>query len=110
MFSKDCEYRIRSLIWIAVKSNKGERVNVTSITKQIDSPTAFTAKILQKLVKGGIVLSAKGPRGGFEITPVQMEETSLATIVEVLDGATIYNGYGLGLATCSEEKPCPIHF
>lgn len=46
MFSKACEYGIRSLIFIIMKSAKGERVTITTITEQIDGPAAFTAKIM----------------------------------------------------------------
>lgn len=38
-----------------------------AIAEQINSPVAFTAKILQKLVKSNIVCSVKGKHGGFEI-------------------------------------------
>lgn len=110
MFSKACEYGIRALIFLAMKSNDGERVNISAISKQIDGPEAFTAKVLQQLVKGGVVTSRKGPHGGFEISQKKMAETTLADIVAIIDGAKIYNGCGLGLKECSEEKPCPLHF
>lgn len=109
MFSKACEYAIRSLIFIAMKSKEGKRVNISAISKQIDGPLAFTAKILQKLVKAEIVMSLKGPNGGFEITPTKTAETTLATIVEIIDGSSIYRDCVLGLSECSEEKPCPLH-
>jgi len=35
------------------------------IAEEIDSPTAFTAKILQQLVKNKVIHSIKGPHGGF---------------------------------------------
>lgn len=109
MFSKACEYGIRSLIFIAMKSREGERVNISAISKEIDSPVAFTAKILQKLVKAAIVISVKGPYGGFEITPSKITQTTLATVVEIIDGSNVYKGCALGLSECNEEKPCPLH-
>ncbi|HBR55230.1 MAG TPA: transcriptional regulator [Flavobacteriaceae bacterium] len=110
MFSKACEYGIRSLIFIAMKSNEGKRVNISAISKQIDGPEAFTAKVLQQLVRGGVIKSIKGPHGGFEITSESMETTTLADIVAIIDGPKIYSGCGLGLNDCNEEKPCPLHF
>lgn len=92
-----------------MKSKEGKRVNISAISKQIDGPVAFTAKILQKLVKAEIVMSLKGPNGGFEITPTKTAETTLATIVEIIDGTSIYKDCVLGLPECSEEKPCPLH-
>lgn len=109
MFSKACEYGIRSLIFITLKSTDGNRLNVMDIADEIDSPVAFTAKILQELVKGNILTSVKGPHGGFTITNQSARKVRLYDIVKIIDGDTIYNGCGLGLKECSVNKPCPLH-
>ncbi len=110
MFSKACEYGIRSLIFITNQSLQERRVNIKDISKAIDSPTAFTGKILQKLVRANIVESIRGPRGGFYIEPKKLNTIKLAQVVEAIDGDKIYNGCGLGLKTCNEKRPCPMHF
>lgn len=109
MFSKACEYAIRSVIFIAVSSMKAERVGFKEIAKEIDAPEAFTAKILQKLSKSGIIDSVKGVGGGFEIPIYRLEQIKLCEVVNVIDGDAIYKGCGLGLAECSEIHPCPVH-
>lgn len=110
MFSKTCEYAIRATIYIANKSKEGTNVGLKDIAKNIDSPEAFTAKILQKLVKDDLVFSIKGPNGGFSLSNEQQEEVYLIDVVRCIDGSQTYDGCGLGLSQCSEEKPCPIHF
>ncbi len=109
MFSKACEYGIRATLHIAVQSEMGIRVSLKDIAKAIDSPEAFTAKILQLLAKNGIVTSVKGPAGGFEIAPKDAHRIKLSHIVAAIDGDSIYKGCGLGLKTCNENKPCPVH-
>lgn len=109
MFSKTCEYGIRSVIYIATQSIEGKRVKIAEITKHSDTPTAFTAKILGILTKANIVLSKTGPNGGFYIDLDQMKEIKLARIVDVIDGDTVYSGCAVGLAECSSENPCPLH-
>lgn len=109
MFSKACEYGIRATLYIAQKSLEMERVSLKDISSEIDSPEAFTAKILQQLVKNKIVISIKGPTGGFEIDPVQLEAVKLNQIVDAIDGDAIYVGCGLGLKECNENRPCPVH-
>ncbi|MET0760542.1 MAG: transcriptional regulator, partial [Flavobacterium sp.] len=47
MFSKTCEYGIRASIFIASQSYQNNRIGLKDIAKKIDSPEAFTAKILQ---------------------------------------------------------------
>lgn len=109
MFSKACEYGIKASIFIAINSWDGKRVSPKEISKEIDSPTAFTAKILQALVKHDIIDSVKGAYGGFEIDKRKISSIKLAQIVNAIDGDKIYNGCGLGLHVCDEDHPCPVH-
>lgn len=87
---------------------KGERAGIKQVVKGIDCPEHFIAKILQEMVRMGLVLSAKGPNGGFYMEKAQLKHT-LADVVRAVDGDKIFSGCGLGLAQCSEEMPCPIH-
>ncbi|MFD2824001.1 RrF2 family transcriptional regulator [Lacinutrix iliipiscaria] len=109
MFSKACEYGIRASIFIAKNSYEGRRVSPKEISKEIDSPQAFTAKILQDLVRHGIINSVKGAYGGFEIDKKDIATIKLSQIVIAIDGNTVFNGCGLGLQTCNENHPCPVH-
>ncbi len=108
MFSKACEYAIRAMIFIAQKSRHGERTGIKDISKGIDSPEHFMAKILQDLSRKGLVQSVKGPHGGFYMSEDNLTIT-LAEIVNAIDGDRLFTGCGLGLKACSEKKPCPIH-
>ena len=110
MFSKACEYGIKATIHISHQSQKGERVSLKAVAKAIDSPVAFTAKILQSLANNNIITSSKGPTGGYEIPKNEQAKITLHQIVEAIDGDNIYNGCGLGLKQCNEQKPCPLHF
>jgi len=109
MFSKTCEYGIRATIFIASQSYQNQRVGLKDIAKKIDSPEAFTAKILQILSKGNIINSVKGVGGGFEIPRETMREVKLAQIVNALEGDRVFTGCGLGLTNCSDDHPCPMH-
>ncbi len=109
MFSKACEYGIKATIYIASNSHEGKRVSLKGISKHIDSPEAFTAKILQILARENVVNSIRGINGGFEIEESQLEKIQLADIVKAIDGDAIYKGCGIGLKECNEIHPCPIH-
>ncbi|RYM35045.1 Rrf2 family transcriptional regulator [Brumimicrobium glaciale] len=110
MFSKACEYGIKATLYIAEQALKSDKkTGVKDISKAIDSPEAFTAKILQILTKKGIINSVKGPSGGFFIPKDRLELIKLSVIVKAIDGDQIYIGCGLGLNQCNEEKPCPVH-
>lgn len=109
MFSKACEYGIRATLHIAAQSLESNRVSLKQIAKAIDSPEAFTAKILQVLVKNNVIESIKGPNGGFEIAKAKIIKLRLSHIVTAIDGDSIYKGCGLGMKECNEKKPCPVH-
>ena len=108
MFSKTCEYGIKAMIFVAQKSKDGSRVGLKDIAKGTAAPEHFIAKILQELVRKKLVHSIKGPNGGFYMDQFDLK-TSLADIVRALDGNAIYTDCVLGLKTCNEKKPCPVH-
>ena len=108
MFSKTCEYAIRALMFVAQKSDIGRKVGIKEIANGIIAPEHFIAKILQELSRKGLVQSAKGPNGGFFLDEFSKKQT-VADIVRAIDGDKLFTGCGVGLKTCSEKKPCPLH-
>ena len=109
MFSKACEYGIKSMIYLASHSAKNEVSSLEEISKGINSPEAFTSKVLQHLVKSKLVVSIKGAKGGFKIEKEFLPTINLSTIVNAIDGDKLLVSCGLGLSHCNEKKPCPIH-
>ncbi|TDG35896.1 Rrf2 family transcriptional regulator [Pedobacter changchengzhani] len=108
IFSKTCEYAMRSVFFIAHRTSDGKKVGIKEISLGIDSPEHFLAKILQSLSKQDIVKSAKGPNGGFYMDEANLKRP-LADVVKAIDGRKIFTGCGLGLSYCSEINPCPLH-
>ena len=84
-------------------------MGLKDIATAISSPEAFTAKVLQQLVRGQLVTSVKGPTGGFELTAEQLRTVTLRQIVVAIDGGTMLLGCALGLTQCSTKEPCPLH-
>ena len=109
MFSKACEYAIRSCIYVASISELDGKVPLQAISNAIDSPPAYTAKLLQMLVQAKILNSSKGVGGGFSMNGMQLQNTLLADVVKAIDGDGIYTGCALGLKKCSSDKPCSVH-
>lgn len=109
MFSKACEYGIKASVYVALQSLQNRRVSLNEIASEIGSPSAYTAKILYQLAKSGILISSKGPTGGFQILNDQIGRIKLSDIVFAIDGDSIYEGCGMGLEKCNAAKPCPVH-
>lgn len=109
MFSKSCEYGIKAALFIATQSITKKRVKIGDIVRSIDSPEAFTGKILGVLSKNKIVDSYTGPNGGFEINEKNLHLITIADIVKAIDGDSFFNDCVLGLSHCDENRPCPMH-
>lgn len=110
IFSKACEYGIRATVYIATQSENSKKLSLNDIATNINSPAAFTAKILQQLVKNGIVNSAKGPKGGFWISTEACLETNMLQVVKAIDGVEVFSRCALGFQQCDSKHPCPMHF
>lgn len=109
MLSKTCEYAMRTLICIALHYKEEERVDLKKITETINAPLPFVIKIMQQLAKAGLVISKKGPNGGFFLTEAQ-RNMPLINIIKLIDGNELFTNCILGLKKCTENKPCPLHF
>lgn len=109
MFSKACEYGLKAMIYLAANSDEERLLNLEEISSNIGSPISFTSKVLQQLGKAKLISSAKGPSGGFKIEKDNLSKTNLYQIVVAIDGDNVFHGCGLGLHSCNEKKPCPIH-
>ena len=109
MFSKATEYALRATIYIAKKSTAEKKVGIEEISKAIDSPKSFTAKILQALTKDDIVVSSvRGPNGGFFLT-AKAKKLPVRSILQAMGEDEVLEKCVLGLKQCSEVQPCPMH-
>lgn len=109
VFSKTCEYGIRSTIFILLNSLHNQRVTLSDIANETRSPESYVAKILQTLVKEKVIISIKGPKGGFEIDSNRIDTLVLNDVVKAIDGEHLLTECCLGLLECSDQNPCPAH-
>lgn len=108
MLSLSCKAAIKAVVYLGSTSESGKRMGLVEIAGFIGENEHTVGKLLQKLVKEGLINSIKGPGGGFYLTDEQKQHR-LLQIVEAIDGADVFDQCGLGLSRCSETRPCPIH-
>lgn len=96
------------MFYIASNSTKEINVDLNTIANEQDIPKHFLSKILQLLVKNKLLISMKGPNGGFRLSR-PADSITLIEIVEAIDGLDIFNQCGIGFRECDESDPCPIH-
>lgn len=108
MFSTTCHYGLQAMLYIAVHGAEDRNIDLKRIAEDQDIPRHFLSKIMQNLVREGIIVSMKGPTGGFRLNR-PAGEISLLEIVDAIDGMEVFTTCGLGLKKCNDAKPCPIH-
>lgn len=109
MLSNACKYAIRAILYLAIETDDTNKIGVKKISEELETPQPFLAKLLQQLTKAKLVSSTKGPNGGFYLTEKD-KENAVWDIVINIDGTAKFDDCFLGLSTCSDESPCPIHF
>ena len=107
IFSNATEYAIRGLSELAARNISGP-VMLDDLVVGTGLPRDFVAKIFQKLVRAGILRSAKGRGGGFALAKAQ-HEVRLIDIVEAIEGPQLLDECVVGLEKCNDQMPCAQH-
>ena len=113
MLSSTCKYAIRAVIYLGIHGVGGVKVGIKEISKELNLPTPFLGKILQNLVRHKLLVSTKGPHGGFGIDK-DLGLVTLYDIIMIVDGDSIFETCLIGLKPCKKHlddqiNPCPVH-
>ena len=107
IFSSATEYAIRGVSELAARNAQGP-VLLDELVAGTGLPRDFVAKIFQKLVRAGVLRSAKGRNGGFALARPQHEIT-LMDIVEAVEGPQPLDACVVWLERCNDNMPCAQH-
>lgn len=109
MLSNTCKYAIRAVIYLAYHFEEGKKIGIKQISDQLDIPTPFLGKILQSLVKKKLLVSTKGPNGGFALG-TKGHNISLYDIVVAVDGDDMFHNCLIGNHPCQQgNTTCSVH-
>jgi Rrf2 family protein len=108
MLSNTSKYALRAVIYLALYASAEKKIGIREIAEKLAIPTPFLGKILQNLAKHQILDSSKGPHGGFCLRKPAMD-ISLMEIIEVIDGAELFDTCVIRTTKCSYDAPCSMH-
>ena len=108
MFSKTFGYALRAAAYVAIHGKGGKKLSLQELSKGLGIPHYFLGKIMQDLVRHGILDSVKGPSGGFYVNAATAR-TPLIDILKITDGNLVFNQCALGINRCNAASPCPLH-
>ncbi len=78
-------------------------MNVVKIAESTGTSRHHVAKVMQRLVKSGYLVSHRGPRGGFELKK-KPEEISFLEIYETIEGTIEINTCPMDKTTCPFDQ------
>jgi Rrf2 family protein len=105
MLSQTVEYALRAVVQLAYLSP--EASTTAELAKVTQVPPAYLAKVLQSLVKAGIVTSQRGIGGGVSLAR-DVRKLTILDIVNAVDPIKRIRTCPLDLATHG-TKLCPLH-
>jgi Rrf2 family protein len=105
--TKQADYAIRCILYLAFNST-GRTVMIEEISRTMDIPKSFLAKILQRLNKAGIVRSVRGIKGGFLLNR-ELSEISLLDVITSIDGPISLNRCAVEQDHCRRACICTVH-
>jgi Rrf2 family protein len=107
IFSRQCEYALQAVSYLALQP-AGKKTSIKELTMKLKIPYHFLAKILQNLTYKKLLVSQKGPSGGFSLA-LPAENITLFHIVEAIDGSAFATTCVMGFPECSAKSPCAVH-
>ena len=107
-FSKSFGYALRGILYVALMQDEQRKVQIDEIAVKLSVPKHFLGKIMQELVKAGLLQSTKGPYGGFGLTKETLS-TPLIKLVEITGNVNQFNVCVLQMRKCNGANPCPLH-
>ena len=107
LFSRQCEYAIQAVLYLALKP-AGEMTSAKELTKKLDIPYHFISKILQNLTYKKLIQSQTGPTGGFALAK-SAQKIQIKEIVEAIDGEEYSKKCVMGFPACDTKNPCAVH-
>jgi Rrf2 family protein len=108
VITRATEYAIRALLFLA-KQPKGQIVYKKDICESQKITPAFLTKILQPLIKDGIVGSQRGVGGGFYL----LKDPSRISVLDVIksqEGPIFLNHCLSPEELCKREETCPVKY
>lgn len=108
IFSQTSRYALRATAFLAERVADERPTPVAEIAAALDVPRNYLSKILHQLARSGVLVSERGPRGGFRLASPP-EAIRLLDVVEPVEPRSTERNCLLGRPTCSDETPCAAH-
>jgi Rrf2 family protein len=105
--SKKADYALIAMKHLAQKSASAQSTSAREIAEQYDIPIELMAKVLQRLVRTGLLVSTQGTRGGYMLSRAP-KAISVADVIQAIDGPLTVTACSTDNNECEQYGKCSI--
>jgi Rrf2 family protein len=104
--SKKADYALMAMKHLAVRGDSASS-SAREIAEQYDIPIELLAKVLQRLVRRGLLASQQGTRGGYQLARVPTRIT-VADVIQAIEGPVTVTACSTEEGTCDQFAKCNV--
>ena len=104
--SKKADYALMAMKHLAQKPG-APSTSAREIAEQYDIPIELLAKVLQRLVRTGLLVSTQGTRGGYTLSRAS-SSISVADVIQAIDGPFTVTACSSENNDCEQFSKCSI--
>ena len=109
--SKKADYALMAMKHLALKAGgaaaPASASSAREIAEQYDIPIELMAKVLQRLVRTGLLVSTQGTRGGYALSRASASIT-IADVIQAIDGPFTVTACSTEKNDCEQYSKCSI--
>jgi len=107
--SKKADYALIAMKHLALRGDcrTAGSASAREIAELYDIPIELMAKVLQRLVRGGLLASHQGTRGGYQLARVP-SQISVADVIQAIDGPVAVTACSTEEAQCEQYAKCSV--
>ena len=107
--SKKADYALMAMKHLALRGDRSSHASASAreIAELYDIPIELMAKVLQRLVRRGLLASQQGTHGGYQLarTPSQI---SVADVIQAIDGPVTVTACSTDEGQCEQFAKCNV--
>ena len=104
--SKKADYALMAVRHLALQTEPSP-TSARELAEQYNIPVELMAKVLQKLVRAGLLVSRQGAHGGYTLSRPS-ESISVADVIQVIDGPFALTACSSDNSHCDQYSKCSI--
>ena len=105
--SKKADYALIAMKHLSRLPGDGGSACAREIAEQYDIPLELMAKVLQRLVRSGLLVSTQGTRGGYTLQRAS-DSISVADVIQAIDGPFTVTACSTDDHDCEQFQKCSI--